>query len=95
MLAPENWAYNGDVPRYPYDPFKASRLLDEAGYPIGPTGMRDLKFVYKTTPEGRRLGEAIQAMLRRSMRDQLKVDISIMAKPMFHELATGEESEST
>ena len=50
--------------RYPYDPFKASRLLDEAGYPIGPTGKRDLKFVYKTTPEGRRLGEAIQAMLR-------------------------------
>jgi hypothetical protein len=38
--------------------------------------------------------KAIQAMLRRSMRDQLKVDISIMAKPMFHELATGEESES-
>jgi peptide/nickel transport system substrate-binding protein len=65
MLAPENWAYNGDVRRYPYDPFKASKLLDEAGYPIGPTGMRDLKFVYKTTPEGRRLGEAIQAMLRR------------------------------
>ena len=40
------------------------KLLDEAGYPIGPTGTRDLKFVYKTTPEGRRLGEAIQAMLR-------------------------------
>ena len=27
--------------------------------------MRDLNFVYKTTPEGRRLGEAMQAMLRR------------------------------
>jgi peptide/nickel transport system substrate-binding protein len=65
MLAPENWAYNGDVTRYPYDPFKASRLLDDAGYPIGPTGLRNLNFVYKTTPEGRRLGEAIQAMLRR------------------------------
>jgi len=64
MLAPENWAYNGDVERYPYDPFKASRLLDEAGYPIGPTGIRDLKFVYKATPEGRRLAETIQAMLR-------------------------------
>ena len=64
MLAPENWAYNGDVTRYPYDPFKASRLLDEAGYSIGPTGIRNLNFVYKTTPEGRRLGEAIQAMLR-------------------------------
>ena len=38
MIAPENWAYNGDVTRYPYDPFKASKLLDEAGYPIGQTG---------------------------------------------------------
>jgi peptide/nickel transport system substrate-binding protein len=65
MLAPENWAYNGDVTRYPYDPFKASKLLDEAGYSIGPTGVRNLNFVYKTTPEGRRLGETIQAMLRR------------------------------
>ncbi len=65
MLAPENWAYDGDVPRYSYDPFKASRLLDQAGYPIGPTGTRDLKLVYKTTPEGRRLGEALQSMLAR------------------------------
>jgi peptide/nickel transport system substrate-binding protein len=64
MIAPENWAYDGDVTRYPYDPFKASKLLDEAGYPIGQTGTRNLNFVYKTTPEGRRLGEAIQAMLR-------------------------------
>lgn len=64
MLAPENWAYDGDVARYRYDPFKAARLLDEAGYAIGPTGQRGLKLVYKTTPEGRRLGEAMQAMLR-------------------------------
>jgi ABC-type transport system substrate-binding protein len=64
MLAPENWAYNGAVTRYVYDPFKASRLLDEAGYTIDPRGTRDLKLVYKTTPEGRRLGEAIQGMLR-------------------------------
>ncbi len=65
MLAPENWAYDEGVPRYPYDPFKASALLDEAGYSIGPTGTRNLNLIYKTTPEGRRLGEAIQAMLRR------------------------------
>ena len=36
----------------------------------------------------------IQAMLRQIICDQLKIDISIMAKPMFHELATGEESGS-
>jgi len=38
--------------------------------------------------------KAIQATLRHIIRDQLKIDISIMAKPMFHELATGEESGS-
>jgi hypothetical protein len=38
--------------------------------------------------------KAIRTMLRRSISEQLKVDISIMAKPMFHELATGEEPKS-
>jgi hypothetical protein len=33
-------------------------------------------------------------MLRLNMREQLKVDISIMPKSMFHELATGEESKA-
>ena len=64
MLAPENWAYEGDVARYDYNPAAASRLFDRAGYPIGPMGMRKLNFVYKTTPEGKRLGEVLQAMLR-------------------------------
>jgi hypothetical protein len=36
--------------------------------------------------------KTIEQMLRLNMREQLKVDISIMPKPMFHELATGEKS---
>jgi peptide/nickel transport system substrate-binding protein len=62
LLAPENWAYEGKVTRYPYDPAAAERMLESAGY------TRDdprLRFIYKTTPEGRRLAEAIQAMLKR------------------------------
>ncbi len=35
--------------------------------------------------------KAIEQMLRLNIREQLKVDISIMPKSMFHELATGEE----
>jgi peptide/nickel transport system substrate-binding protein len=31
MLPPNNWAYNGDVMTYPYDPQKARELLREAG----------------------------------------------------------------
>jgi peptide/nickel transport system substrate-binding protein len=32
ILPPEHWAYDGDVERYPYDPAKARRILDDAGY---------------------------------------------------------------
>ncbi len=65
MLAPENWAYDGAVTTYDFDPAKSRQLLDEAGYRAGADGMRDLRLVYKTTPEGGRLAEVIQAMLRR------------------------------
>ncbi|MGQ0571231.1 MAG: ABC transporter substrate-binding protein [Armatimonadota bacterium] len=34
------WAYNPNVPTYPYDPRKANQLLDEAGFPRGPDGTR-------------------------------------------------------
>ena len=63
MLTPENWAYAGKVTRYQYDPAAAKHLLEEAGFTPGDPR---LSFVYKTTPEGRRLAEALQAMLRRA-----------------------------
>ncbi len=65
MLSPENWAYEGNVTTYSYDPIKARQLLDQAGYAAGSNGMRGLRFEYKTTPEGARLGEVFQAMLQR------------------------------
>jgi len=33
ILARGNWAYEGDVAHYPYDPERAKRVLDEAGFP--------------------------------------------------------------
>ncbi len=33
VLPTQSWAYNGDVATYGYDPGKANRLLDAAGYP--------------------------------------------------------------
>ena len=65
MLAPESWAYDGNVTTYSYDPEKARQLLDQAGYPAGKDGMRRLRFEFKTTPEGARDGEIFQAMLQR------------------------------
>lgn len=65
LLVPENWAYDGSVAIYDYDPAKSRQLLDEAGYPVNADGMRNLKFLYKTTPENGKLAEVIQAMLQR------------------------------
>jgi peptide/nickel transport system substrate-binding protein len=37
MLSPTHWAYEGNVERFGYDPERARRLLDEAGY-VDPDG---------------------------------------------------------
>ena len=61
VLAPDNWAFSGDVTQYPYEPGEARGLLEAAGYSARD---RPLSLTYMTTPEGRRLAEALQAMLR-------------------------------
>jgi peptide/nickel transport system substrate-binding protein len=67
LLAPEHWAYAA-VPPPRYDPGRARRLLDRAGYPdpdgaAGP--LPRFRLVYKTStdPGRRRLAEAMQAEL--------------------------------
>jgi peptide/nickel transport system substrate-binding protein len=65
LLSPESWAYYGDVTGYSYDLQRARQQLDQAGYPAGSGGLRRLKFEFKTTPEGARMAEVFQAMLRR------------------------------
>lgn len=53
LLAPMHWAYEGDVPRYGYDPARAMALLDEAGYPDpdGPGPAPRLTLSYKTSAD--------------------------------------------
>jgi peptide/nickel transport system substrate-binding protein len=33
ILPPQSWAYNADVPKYEFAPDKATKILDDAGYP--------------------------------------------------------------
>ncbi len=53
LLPPEHWAYNPDVPVYPYDPDRARRLLDEAGFPDpdGPGPATRFRLSYKTSTD--------------------------------------------
>jgi peptide/nickel transport system substrate-binding protein len=64
LLPPESWAYNGDVPRYDYNPDRARLLLEQAGYPAV-NGVR-LHLTMKTsTEESTRLMAAVlQQQLR-------------------------------
>jgi peptide/nickel transport system substrate-binding protein len=39
-IQPLSWAYEANVTSYAYDPAKAKSLLDEAGWKVGPTGVR-------------------------------------------------------
>jgi peptide/nickel transport system substrate-binding protein len=37
---PSSWVYNPDVPHYDFSPEKAKELLDQAGWKVGPNGIR-------------------------------------------------------
>jgi peptide/nickel transport system substrate-binding protein len=55
LLPEKHWAWTGDVARYDYDPVRAERLLEEAGYRAGAGGVR-LHLTMKTsTDDGTRL----------------------------------------
>ncbi len=63
LLFPQHWAYEPRVKTFPFDPDKARRLLDEAGFPeIG--GVRfPLTFKATTSELSRAIAEAIQYQL--------------------------------
>jgi peptide/nickel transport system substrate-binding protein len=59
LLPAGHWAWTGDVALYGYYPARAAQLLDGAGYPAGPGGVR-LHLTMKTsTDEGTRLLSAV------------------------------------
>jgi len=65
LLPPESWAYNGDVPRYDYNPQKARQLLEQAGYPAV-NGVRFHLTMKTSTEESPRL---VAAVLQQQLRE--------------------------
>jgi len=67
LLSPHNWAYDSRVRRWPYDPERAKRLLDEAGYPDpdgdGPLPRFRLSFKTTNIDLRRRIAEAVKEQL--------------------------------
>ena len=59
LLPAGHWAYTDDVTRYDYDPVRAARLLDEAGFKAGANGIRFRVAMKTSNDEGTRLVAAV------------------------------------
>jgi peptide/nickel transport system substrate-binding protein len=69
LLSPLNWAHDDSVPHWPFDPAKAQRLLDQAGYPDpdgeGPRPRFKLSFKTTNIDLRRRIAETLKEQLSR------------------------------
>ncbi len=70
-ILPVSWAHTTDVQRYPYDPGTSRSLLEQAGWTVGPDGIRvrgearlSLTLMATDLPGQVELAEAIKAQLR-------------------------------
>jgi peptide/nickel transport system substrate-binding protein len=76
LLPPNHWAFDPDVAQYVYQPERANRLLDSAGFPRGPDGTRFHLALKTSTDESTRLTSAAIA-------DQWKrVGIALDLRPL-------------
>lgn len=66
VLPTTHWAWNGDGPDFNYDPVRANRILDEAGYRRGANGVRfHLTMKTSTVEDARLLSAVLQQQLAR------------------------------
>ncbi len=89
-----SWAYNPDIPRYPFDAARAGALLDAAGWKRGSDGIRVKNGARLTLTvagiSGSAVGDAVDALAQRNWHDagidlQLKNFTSSLAFASFGE----------
>lgn len=83
-LPQESWAYNPDLPQQEYDPERAKRILDEAGWTPGSDGVRQksgVRLAFKnSTTAGNQVREQAQQVLQQNWR-QIGVEMTIENHP--------------
>jgi peptide/nickel transport system substrate-binding protein len=87
-IPPGMWAYTGDIEGYDYDPQKAAELLDEAGWKLGPDGIRmkdgqPLKLTIRThseDPDRRQIVEVLQAEFSQA---GIQADTNVVEWPSY------------
>jgi peptide/nickel transport system substrate-binding protein len=89
LLPPNHWAYEPQVQQYGYDPEKAEKFLDAAGFPRNKDGMRFHVTLKVSTEESARvLGAALQEQWK-------KVGVELEVRPqeiatLFSDLGKGQ-----
>lgn len=85
FVNPLDWVYAKDLPGYPYDPKQAAALLDEAGWRLGPGGVRQnakgekLALELMTTA-GNRIRELVEQVLQ-SQWKAAGIDVRLRNEP--------------
>jgi peptide/nickel transport system substrate-binding protein len=89
LLPPNHWAYEPDVQKYGYNPEKADKLLDAAGFPRKSDGVRfQATLKVSTEEQARTLGAALQEQWR-------KIGVKLEVRPeeiatLFSDLGKGQ-----
>ncbi len=83
-IAPTSFAYSPRVKPYPYDPAKAAKLLDQAGWKLGSDGLRHkdgktLSLRYSTTSNN--VWRAQDELIARQDYQKLGIDLHIVNYP--------------
>jgi peptide/nickel transport system substrate-binding protein len=75
-IQPLSWAYESNVPTYNYDPAKAKSLLDDAGWKVGATGVRERTACRSRSPSSRRPASRLEKTSRRRFRNSSRTSAS-------------------